>query len=152
MGWENGLREYIEFLKQRYNLSDAQIREELYGDKLPLAIFATSLTPLQAAAKYLSESLHKTPKEIATLLGRSTAEIEKFLAATKSHPALPTESQYKIPATLFADRTLSASEHIVAYLERDGLGISDIATLLKKAEQTIWTLHYRIAKKRGESK
>jgi DNA-binding CsgD family transcriptional regulator len=151
MGWEQNIREYIEFLKQKHNLTDAQIREELFGDKLPLAIFATQLTPLQAAAKYLSENLKRTPKDIATTLGRSTAEIEKFLAATTSEPPLPTTSRYSLPAALFADRNLSASEHIVAYLQKHhSLSVGEIAALLNKAEQTVWTLHYRIAKKGGE--
>jgi DNA-binding CsgD family transcriptional regulator len=149
MSWQQGLREYIEFLQQKHGLTPEQIRDELLTERIPVEAFATDATPLQTAAQHLAVHYNKTARDIGRILGRTTTEVDKFLEASKKLPAPPRSGTILLPATLFADRTLSASEHLVAYLESQGLSVAEIAVKLRKAEPTIWTLHYRVAKKRG---
>lgn len=147
MAWEEHLHEYLEFLKHKYNLNDEQVRAALLTEKAPIEIFRADLTPLQAVAHYLVQHRGKNVREIAQLLGRSVAEVEKFL--TTKAPALPATGTHHIAVSAFADRKHSASEHLVLHLERQDMSVSEIAATLSKAEPTIWTLHYRIAKKGG---
>lgn len=149
MSWQENLHEYIEFLKQKHDLTDEQVRAELFADKLPTEIFSSELTPLQAAVHYLHTHLGKDAKAIAGLLARSAQEVERLMDGGRDHGPLPTGG-VALPADLFADRSLSASEHLVFALEDRGYTVADIAVMLAKSEQTIWTLHYRIQKKRGE--
>lgn len=152
MSWQQGLRDYVEFLQQKYNLSPEEIRQELLTEKIPVEAFANETTPLQTVTHYLAVVYNKTPKEISQTLGRTTTEVNKFLVASKGAPTPPRTGTIMLPVSLFSDRSLSASEHLVAYLESQGLTVAEIAVKLSKAEPTIWTLHYRIAKKRGERK
>lgn len=148
MSWHDALREYTEFLKEKHQLTGRDIKEELFGEKIPSDAYACDLTPLQTAAKYLSEHLGKHTEEIAELLGRTAAEVQRLLTAAQNHPPLVTTG-VPLPATLFADRTLSAAEHLVHALQQRGRSVQEIATLLNKHERTIWTLHYRAQEKLG---
>lgn len=149
MSWQESLAEYAQFLMQKHDISIDDIRQELLAEKIPSEAFSTELTPLQAAAKYLTENKGKTPKEAAAILGRTTTEINKLLLTAKKAPKLPDKGTNPIPAQHFADKRFSASEHLVRHLEAQGLTVAQIANLLGKAEQTIWTLHYRASKKGG---
>ncbi len=144
MHWQENLRLYIDFLKEKYGATDAEIERMLTSVAIPAEAFANELTPLQAAAHFLTKHHSKDVSACARILGRSPAEIEKFLSAPA--PSLPKTGSHFISAGTFADRARSASEHLVFELEAQGLRVPDIARLLKKAEPTIWTLHYRNAK------
>jgi DNA-binding NarL/FixJ family response regulator len=148
MEWEDHLKQYLDFLKEKYGATDEQIREAVATDRIPAEAFASELTPLQTAAHALAQR-GKNAKDIARVLGRTASEVEKFLA-TKAK-TLPTTGTHPIAASVFANRKHSALEHVVAHLERKGLTVAQIAALLKKAEPTIWTIHYRLAKKGGNA-
>lgn len=147
MSWQQSIHEYIDFLKQKYDLSHEEILLELSSQRVPAGIYSGELTPLQATAKYLSEH-GETTQSIATQIGRTTRDVENFLSTTGK---LGTETGPEISVRHFADRNLSAGEHLVEQLEKHGCTVAEIAKLLDKSEQTVWTQHYRIKAKRGES-
>ena len=147
--WKDGLQHYINLLKETHNLTQEEILTELQNTKIPANIYAGELTALQATTKYLHQQ-GKSPESIAKQLKRTTRDVNNFLEkATKPLPK--TTSKYTIPANCFADKNLSPGEHVIKELQKQHLNIQEIAKLLNKNEQTIYTQHYRIQQKQGES-
>ena len=143
--WHDHLREYISFVRDRYGATDDDIMRAVLALPIPVEVFATELTPLQAAAHFLSQHRALDTNGIGRVLGRTTAETERLLSVKA--PKLTASGSHHIDARLFSERSRSASEHVVFTLETQGLRVPEIARLLNKAEPTVWTLHYRIAKK-----
>jgi hypothetical protein len=57
-----------------------------------------------------------------------------------------------IPGAILQNRTLSVLENIVAYLkENKQFSLTEIAKLLHRNSQTIWTVYSRVQKKRGRA-
>lgn len=147
--WREHLQDYVEFLQTKYSLQEEDIRQELLAAKIPASIYATQNTPLQATTKYLHETLKYSVQEIAQALARTPAEIQQTLSKAKE--TLPQASGPEISTAIFTDRTLSISEHLVEELQRQQHSINEIAQLLNKNSQTIYTLRNRAETKRGES-
>lgn len=148
MAWQDGLHDYIDFLKARHNLTHEEVLEELQAARVPATTYASDLTPLQATAAYLHENGHDA-QTIAQKIGRPARDVKRMLETART-ATLPPPGEHSINANAFADKTLSAGEHLVEQLEEHGLTVAEIAQVLDKSEQTIWTQHYRIKEKRGE--
>lgn len=118
---------------------------EAIGETVPVSVFATSHAPLQALVRYLIDARGKRYAEVARILGRSQKTV--WASYHQSGP-LPTadEETLRIPLSIFAT-TLTPLESLVAYLRRQGLRNSEIATTINRDPRTTWTVFAR-----GEAK
>jgi len=114
---------------------------------VPLAIFSSQLSGLQALVRYLHEARHLSFSEIASLLGRSQKTVWTTYAAAKRGPFPYVEGGLTIPVARFATRELSPLETIVAYLRGLGYGNADAARALGLDPRTTWTVAQRIKRK-----
>jgi hypothetical protein len=118
---------------------------------VPLSVFAsTILSPLEALVKHLHENKELRFSAIANIIGRDQRNIAKtYHEAKKKEPELlitqPTKHYF--PLKLLQNRTLSVFEHLVAHLQNQGLTLSEIASLTKRDQRTIWTIANRAKKK-----
>lgn len=93
----------------------------------------------------LSQVFDSQTIETLERITKHLKEIKKI----KIKPNKITEG-YSVPIAILSDRTLSALEHVTAYLkEHHGLSYKEIATLLNRDQRTIWTTYQRSKKKRG---
>lgn len=128
-------------------------REELIGllgadePGIPAAAFASELTPLETIAR------HAAGDELA-LLGRPKSVLDQAYAnSMRKHPQpLPDPGkEFRIPYTVFADKTNSALEHICVYLrEHYRLRNKEIAQIIGRDQRTVAAVLHRASKKRGE--
>ena len=147
-------------LKEKHNLSFDEVLNILKRRKidrktktLPLSIFNNkTLSSLETIVKYLKENLNLNYNEIATLLNRNYNPIAiTYRNSKKKMPKkLDISSLTKIPIKIFTNRKLSILENLTTYLKEDMLlTYQQIATLLNRNYQTIWTCYHRALKKRG---
>ena len=147
--WRGHLRDYIDFLEQKYALSPQEIRQELLAVRIPAGIYNSPNTPLQVTAKYLQAEKNYTLPELAETLNRTPAEVKQLLKKTIGELGKPTGP--RISTAVFSDRALSASEHLVEQLDAQAISTNEIAEILGKDPQTIYTLRRRAQQKRGET-
>ena len=147
--WRQQLRDYTEFLQTNYSLDSKDIRNEILAAQIPAGIYDCENTPLQTTALYLQSTQEYTFTQLAETLGRTIAEIKQTLS--KATTAIGPLNGPKISTAAFADRTLSVGEHLVAELEEQNLTVDEIASVLGKNSQTIYTIRRRIRQKRGEA-
>ena len=122
---------------------------------VPVTIFATDLTPLEAITKYLREHQGLRYCAIARLVGRDQRTIRAtyLRAATKHQGPLPAAAAYWFPLDALQDRRLSVLEHVVAHLwYQRKLGNAAIARLIKRDRRTIGTITRRIRTKAADTK
>lgn len=115
---------------------------------VPASVFNNNLSPLEAVCQYLKEG-GRSIKETSSLLKRDSKTIWTTLSnASKKSVLLDKSSDCLIPISIISDRKLSALENISSYM-KDSLGIrlSDIARLLGKNKNTIWTAYHRSKEK-----
>ena len=147
-------------LKEKHSLSFDEvpnILEKREIDRktktLPLSIFNNkTLSAFETIVKYLKENLNLNYNEIATLLTRNYNPIAiTYRNSKKKMPKeLDTSSLAKIPIKIFSNRELSILENLTTYLKEDMLlTYQQIALLLNRNYQTIWTCYHRALKKRG---
>ncbi len=129
------LLEVLEFQKQAKIFS-----------KVPVAIFATNLSPAEALVKWLKENHKVSITKIARILNRDPRSIWiTYRNAQAKYPKLLLSSQkITVPLSIFKDRTLSILEHLVLHLkDEQGLKLTTISTLLRKHHNTISTVYQR---------
>lgn len=114
---------------------------------LPISIFSSSLSGLQAIVRYLHEEKQLTLTEIATLLNRSPKTIWTSYNQTKNQPFIFSENSLHIDVSKFATRTLSVLETIVMHLTQLGYTNVDVARELNIDPRTTWTIKKRAEKK-----
>jgi len=145
------LQHTLSQLKTRHSLTDHDILGLLHQQKqhIPLSIFSTKLSPLEALVKYLKDHQHHTNHAIAELLNRNDRTIwTTYNNAKQKNITLPLSTDILLPFSLFSDRTLSILEHVVKYLkEQLYMTNKKIANLLNKDNRTIWTVYDRSKKK-----
>lgn len=115
------------------------------GETIPLAVFSTEHSPLQALIRYLVDKRGKSLTQTARLLGRSP---KTAWASYHQNTTLPeiNEDSLPIPLSIFST-PLTPLESLVRYLRQIGLRNSEIASALQRDPRTIWTVA-----KRGEAK
>lgn len=117
---------------------------------IPVEVFATELSPSEAAVKWLKEQglgyhdigvkLSRDERGIWGSYRRASAKMPAAFAI--SHP------EVLIPFSVLANRTTSMLESIVFYLkESKGSKLIQIARMLNKHSSTIWTVYNRAKKK-----
>ena len=116
-------------------------------DGVPISVFGSKLAGLEALTQYLREVENRSYKDIAIALNRKPSTIYNTYAHLKQkHPPAcdASDTSYLIPLGLFADRTYSILEHLVAHLKGEHhLSLTEIAALLNKGYSTIKTVHRR---------
>lgn len=155
---------FSQFLKQEYGYDlDTTLKkiaekpEESREILLPISTFATTLSTLEAAIRYLKEVrglpfiaigklLNRHPASLTTSYRRSLIKDREPFTARQLR-----SSVIKIPLKIFSARKLAPLEALVWYLSDDlGLRPCDIARLLHKDQRTVWTVKNRATKKLKE--
>ena len=149
---EELFNEFLEFLKNKYNVKDQDLRKTSTSKeiKIPLSIFNDKLGPLESIVKYLKEDLELSYEEIAKLLYRNKSPIIVTYrnSIKKFKDKLDIKSDFFIPISIFSNLKLSVLETIVKHLkEKLNLTYHNIAVLLKRDDRTIWTIYSRAIKK-----
>ncbi len=141
-------------LKQLVSQLSAQEKELLIvalteKDSIPVSIFSTKLSGLEAISLYLNTEEKKSVKQIATVLNRNKNTIYTSLnAAQRKKVKFPTKSKTNIPLSIFANRKFSILESLVVYLkETKGMTLKAISEMTNKHYSTIKTTHWRYQKK-----
>lgn len=116
---------------------------------LPLSIFSTRLSALQAIVRYLHETRHLSFSEIAALLNRSQKTVWTTYQAARDEPFDYDAYVLSIPIARFSSRALAPLETIVAYLVELGFSNVDAARLLRLDPRTTWTVKRRAQRKQG---
>jgi DNA-directed RNA polymerase specialized sigma24 family protein len=129
-----------------------QVLSKLIGeDALPISIFRSSLSPLEAIVFYLKHEKKKSITAIATLLQRkrSTLYTTYYKASKKLTGELDiSDTSVLVPLSTFTNRKFAVLESLVAYLkEQRGMNLREIATALGKSYSTVRTVSMRYTKK-----
>ncbi|MBW2994729.1 hypothetical protein KY312_00105 [Candidatus Woesearchaeota archaeon] len=141
------------FSKRRRKIAFSRIRKskkyrrENNSENLPVSVFSTILSPLEAAVKYLKENLGYNYRTIGKLLNRDERTIwyTYFRSKEKYQGKLEiTKSEISIPISLLQNRKASILQHIVLYLKKNtDLNLYKIAKLLNKNRNSIWSAYNR---------
>jgi DNA-directed RNA polymerase specialized sigma24 family protein len=122
------------------------------SDSIPVSVFRSSLSGLEALTVFLKDNRNKSISDIAQLINRkpSTLYTTYNNAKTKLKQELDTSDiSITLPVSIFSDRKFSILESIVAYLkDNKGITLSRIAALLGKNQSTIKTTYRRYQEKR----
>ena len=151
---ETVLKEIKDYLNRTYNIAPTDVlgylhKAETVVEKVvvPVSVFNDVVSPLEAIVKYLKEVKGLRLVEIARLTGRDQRAIGvTYRAAVKKMPEQygVVKSAYAIPAEVLSDKTLTVSEHVVKTLKDNyNLTYSEVATLIKRDDRTVWTLYHR---------
>ncbi|MFT4261673.1 MAG: hypothetical protein ACMXX9_04545 [Candidatus Woesearchaeota archaeon] len=146
--WRVQLQDYTAFLKQKYNLNDEQIRQELLSVDIPIEIYNCDNTPLQATIVYFKDYLGYEFWEISNMLAKSIAELKQSYGKANKTPG--NIKGTTINSAIFSNKNLSYGELIVKELINMNMSVKDIATSLGKDVQTIHTLKRRASIKLKE--
>jgi hypothetical protein len=146
---EKSISGFEKFLEEKYQKEDIQFN-------FPINIFCEQLTPFESLVKFLFEQEKLGFSDIGQLLRKDRRVVwttykrasEKF-----KEPFAIIEEAIRLPLSELVSDKLSIAELVVAYL-KDKLHLrnSQVGSLIKKDEKTVWTLYHRAIKKRGDSK
>lgn len=144
--------ELVETISKLVDLLSEEEKKQVFSQAfskegfLPISIFRSDLSGLEAITTYLKDHQQKSLKEIAELLNRkaSTIYTTYHKAGQKKAVLDCADFSISIPINIFADRRFSVLESLVAYL-KDGqqIKLSKIAVLLNKNYSTIKTVYKR---------
>ena len=123
--------------------------------EIPVGIFSSHLSSLEAIVKYLKEIKKLKFSQIASALNRSDKTIwVTYRNASKKMPQefgfIPKDLQ--IPVSVFSDRSRSTLENIVNFLKNLNLKNHQIAEMLNLDDRTIWTVYAKVKKKREDGR
>tara|TARA_Y100000310_G_scaffold57873_1_gene53033 strand:- start:181 stop:660 length:480 start_codon:yes stop_codon:yes gene_type:complete len=117
---------------------------------LPISIFNSELSGLEALTVYLKDHQNKSIKEISTLLNRniSTLYTTYTKAKQKLTGKLIVDYSVVVPIQIFSNRKFSVLEVLVSNLKNEqNLGWNKIAELLGKSYSTVRTVYRRYLEK-----
>ncbi|MCK4521576.1 MAG: hypothetical protein KAU20_03300 [Nanoarchaeota archaeon] len=149
------LKKIFDSFEAKYALKPQQIIELIHKKTecilVPIDILKTNLGPLESIVKYLKEEKDLNFSQISALLNRDiTTILTSYNNAVKKKKErfILKKSEFLIPVSILKNRELSISENITKYLHEElGLGLNQIASVLKRNNKTIWTFYYRVKKK-----
>ncbi len=143
-----------DFLKESRAEGVSEIEAASKGDvRLPVYIFQSRLSCLEAIVKYMHENLDFGFTKIARILNRSSKTI--WATYSKANGKMPERfkpeiSKYLIPVSVLNERKLSVLESIVEFLrEKHELSYKQISLLINRDNRTIWTVYQKAKKKRA---
>ncbi len=118
--------------------------------RIPLSLFSSELSGLETIVKYFKENVGLSFKDIAFMVGRSPKTIwQAYNFSKKKYPKkfIVKDFSHTVPLEIFRDRKYSILEHIVLYLKKKNMKLSEIGILLHRNPSTIWTVNSRANKK-----
>lgn len=119
---------------------------------IPVSIFTTTLSPLEAITRYLKEQGKKT-NEIAKILGKKPSSVSEAIRNAKPKTFKIKKTNLFIPLSDFERYSrLSILEIVVISLKNRNLRLTEIADILGRDPRTIWTLHDRAKSKSAEKR
>jgi hypothetical protein len=140
-------------LQETYSIPEAELAAALRPaeHRVPATAFANKLTPFETVCRYLSDQL--SVEQIAKIVDRPPSVIEKTLR--HSHAKQPEKlavpaTEHFVPATIFADKSHSFSEHLCLHLKREKLTNAQIGKLVGLDPRTVWTMLDRASKRGGK--
>lgn len=149
--------ELVDIAKRLVGILSEEERKEVFASSLrddglvPISVFRSSLSGLEALVVYLKDVRGLSTKETAKLLSRNHSTIYTTYnnAVKKGSKGLDcSDFSIAVPVDAFADRKFSILESLVAYLKRDkGIALVKIAALLGKSYSTVKTTYRRYAEK-----
>lgn len=116
-------------------------------NSIPLSVFSTELSGLQAITKYLHEERNLSFTEIAASLNRSSKTIWATYNKVKNTTVSFAPSAINLPLNIFSSRVLSIAESLTNHLKKLGFKNVEIAEITKLDPRTTWTLLKRAEKK-----
>ena len=145
-------KELLFTIKEKYSLNFEDIKNFLEEElSLPVSIFNTNLTVLEATVKYLKENKKFSLRKISDLIKRDQRNIWQIYNSSKKkyvEKIIIKEVTFWIPVSIFSDSKLSALENLVSHLkEKLNFNYHEIAVLLSRNDRTIWTVYSRSKKK-----
>ncbi len=150
------LKKEFEKIKKKTGFSDTTlirlVSEPLEQEiRLPISIFSTELSPLESVVKFLRENKNMSLHKIAKTLNRDDSTI--WTTYNNSKRKFPKELPFYgelIPLNQINNRELSILESLVSYLKQIH-SCKEIASLLNRKEQTIWTAYRRAKQKNAKT-
>ncbi|MDP3699016.1 MAG: sigma factor-like helix-turn-helix DNA-binding protein [Nanoarchaeota archaeon] len=138
------------------SLSDQEkkeVLEKILGKKegIPISVFRSGVSGLEAIVMYLKDSKGLTISEIADILNRKRSTL--YTTYQKARKKLSgqldiSDDSIIIPYHIFANRNFAVLESLVAYLKDEmKLSFVKISTLLNKKYSTVRTVYVRHQKK-----
>ncbi len=122
--------------------------------ELPLTIFSSTLSSLEAITKYLKENRGLAYSEIAALVNRDPRTIwGTYHRSLKkdSQPHVVEADSLRIPVSVIKDRKLGVLEAVTLYLKDEKrMRYCQIAGVLHRDDRTIWTVYNRARRKLNE--
>ncbi|MFH1849766.1 MAG: hypothetical protein ABH879_06285 [archaeon] len=149
------LDEILTALRDNHNISEEEalrlLREKQSKYSVPVEIFASGLSVLEALVKYVKETYDLNYHEIGGLIERDERSVWAAYQTgiiRQKGPFKIRESRIGIPVNIFT-KQYSLLESIIIYLkEVEHLRNIQIAKLLSKRSSTIWTCYTRAMQKR----
>lgn len=129
------------------------LKEVLHeAENVPLSIFRTELSGLEALVVHLKNIKKQTVKEISKSLNRRTSTIyTTYRKAVKKFKKTDMDYSITVPLNVFSNRKFSILESLVFYLKHDkNLPLTEIAKLLDRKYNTIKTVYRRYRIKKNE--
>ncbi len=114
---------------------------------VPLSIFSTELSALQAVVRYLRDARKQGFGEIAATLNRSPKTIWATYQSARNAQFTYAEGGLTVPLSRFASRQFSPLETVVSYLAALGFANAEIARKLSLDSRTTWTVQRRAQRK-----
>lgn len=127
-----------------YEMQYNTFYEGLYDEKevyIPVTAFSSKLGCLQAIVKYLKEKKDLKLSEIAALTNRDQRTIWNVYNQAKSATIEDVETDILIPLSIIRNRTFSVLQNIILHLRHRSFSYTEIAVLLERNYQTIYTTH-----------
>ena len=158
----------IEKISKKHKLSFNQIAELIENKEkyvsLPVGLFRSSLSPLEAVVRYLRDISEYSFSKISKMLSRDETTVwttynnskhksEKVILDLEMNDIDFKKIKVKkedlfVPLSIFSQRGLSILESLCVYLrETFGLNYHNIGMLLGKDERTVWTVVNRAKRK-----
>jgi hypothetical protein len=137
-------------LRSQQVLSEQEIYAVLQKDlTLPCSIFSHEHSSLEAIVLYLRDQLHLRNKDVSSLLKRDSRVISRTYAQAlkKKVHTNPLDYSSSFPLSILASKKHSVLETLALYFAHQKKSIHEIAELLHRDYQTIWTVLQRAKKK-----
>lgn len=136
----------MNLLENVYGVKSSQVNEILLRRKqmkgVPLSIFNEKLGALESIVKYMKENLMLNYSTISKLLKRNQGPIGVTYRRSKQKVSvcLDDTSDEFIPFEVFTNSKYSVLENIVMHLVLRGYSVNEVAIILCRNKQTIWTI------------
>lgn len=147
--------ELVETISKLVGLLSDEEKQSVFGnafqekDQLPISIFRSELSGLEAITVYLKDYQNESIPNIAKTLNRnqSTIYTTYYKAKKKKFNLDISDLSTIIPLKIFSNRKFSILESIISYLKEKGFKLIEIAKLIDKKYSTIATTYQRYKEK-----